>query len=120
MCYFDGLILNMDRHENNYGVLRDPDTGEILSLAPFYDHNISLIARGYPKNEPNDMLISDFAALTRHAGAPIHVKRLEEQEILSLAQAIPFEPRATAEIPNPREFTAQYIARRQSALNAQC
>lgn len=48
MIYLDALILNMDRHTNNYGFLRDQATGNILSLAPLFDHNIALISRGYP------------------------------------------------------------------------
>lgn len=47
MTYFDALIFNMDRHEHNFGVLRDIETGKILGMAPLYDHNIALITRGY-------------------------------------------------------------------------
>lgn len=62
MVYFDALILNMDRHTNNYGLLREPETGECVSLAPLFDHNISLVSRGYP-NKPErrkDLLQSLF------------------------------------------------------------
>ena len=31
----------------NFGLLRDVKTGKILSLAPNYDNNIALIAKGY-------------------------------------------------------------------------
>ncbi|MDE6864041.1 MAG: hypothetical protein K2J41_06625, partial [Eubacterium sp.] len=44
------LCYNMDRHTNNYGLLRDIETGEIISLAPNYDNNIALIANGYPSD----------------------------------------------------------------------
>ncbi|MDR0380728.1 MAG: HipA domain-containing protein [Oscillospiraceae bacterium] len=120
MCYFDGLILNMDRHENNFGVLRDSDTGAVLSLAPFYDHNIALVARGYPNREPNDLLITDFAALMRHIGAPLSVRRLTEEDVSALAADIPFTPPATDAVPDPRAFTARYVIRRQTALAARC
>lgn len=43
----DTVCLNADRHTNNYGVLRNPDTGKILRLAPNFDNNIALISRGY-------------------------------------------------------------------------
>ena len=43
----DTVCLNADRHTNNYGVLRNPDTGKILCLAPNFDNNIALISRGY-------------------------------------------------------------------------
>jgi hypothetical protein len=120
MCYFDGLIYNMDRHENNFGVLRDSDTGEVLSLAPLYDHNISLIARGYPNHEPKDRLISDFAELAIHIGKSIQVPKLSEREILKAAADIPFEPPVTDAIKNPREFTARYLVSRQTALEQLC
>lgn len=50
LIVLDTLCMNMDRHTQNYGVLRDTETGEILRLAPNYDNNIALIARGYPKD----------------------------------------------------------------------
>ena len=42
----DSLCLNMDRHTQNFGVLRDVDTGALLRLAPNYDNNVALISRG--------------------------------------------------------------------------
>jgi len=119
MCYFDGLIYNMDRHEYNFGILRNSDTGEIISLAPFFDHNIALISRGYPKNAPSDALISDFTALMRHIGKPIRVRKIAESEFLTLVNKISFEPPATENVAHPREFVAMYLASRQSALEAQ-
>lgn len=42
MLVFDALIVNQDRHANNYGLLRDNATGKILGPAPLFDHNMSL------------------------------------------------------------------------------
>lgn len=50
LIWMDSLCLNMDRHTQNFGVLRDVDTGEILRLAPNYDNNVALISRGYIQN----------------------------------------------------------------------
>lgn len=50
MLYLDSVCYNMDRHTNDYGLLRRIETGEILSLAPNYDNNIALIANGYPSD----------------------------------------------------------------------
>lgn len=65
LIYLDTICMNMDRHTKNYGILRDTKTGQILSLAPNYDNNISLISRGYPKNinRDNDFLIELFLGL---------------------------------------------------------
>lgn len=42
---FDVVLNNVDRHNENCGILRDKETGEIISLAPNYDDNLSLISR---------------------------------------------------------------------------
>lgn len=38
----DFLITNTDRHWNNWGVLRDPETCRFLSMAPIYDSGTSM------------------------------------------------------------------------------
>ncbi|MDD6147289.1 MAG: HipA domain-containing protein [Oscillospiraceae bacterium] len=61
MIFLDTIIANPDRHTNNYGVLRDADSGEITGFAPNFDNNMALIARGYPKMPTqNDLLIRLF------------------------------------------------------------
>jgi len=119
MCYFDGLIFNMDRHEYNFGILRNSDTGEILSLAPFFDHNIALISRGYPSNAPGDALISDFTLLLHHSDMSFRVHKFTEQEFLTLAHDISFEPPITDVVLHPRVFIAKYLFDRQSVLEEQ-
>lgn len=42
MVLLDALTYNIDRHLYNFGVLRDQATGQVISLAPAYDHNLSL------------------------------------------------------------------------------
>ena len=43
MCVLDALILNVDRHYGNFGVLFDTETMEIQGMAPVFDHNRSLL-----------------------------------------------------------------------------
>lgn len=43
MCVLDALILNIDRHLGNFGVLVDNDTMKVLRMAPVYDNNRSLL-----------------------------------------------------------------------------
>lgn len=38
----DGIVCNPDRHEFNFGVIKNPDTGVVLGLAPNFDNNLSL------------------------------------------------------------------------------
>lgn len=42
MLVWDALIVNQDRHPNNYGYLRDEATGVLIAPAPLFDHNLSL------------------------------------------------------------------------------
>ena len=61
MIYLDALVRNFDRHTFNFGVLRNPVTGEIVSLAPNFDNNNALVSRGYKNSNPtrtNDVLIA--------------------------------------------------------------
>ena len=65
IIYLDTLCFNMDRHTKNYGILRDTETGAILRMAPNFDNNIALFARGIPENleRSNDRLVSLFCDL---------------------------------------------------------
>ncbi|MDR0914232.1 MAG: hypothetical protein LBM65_03610 [Oscillospiraceae bacterium] len=65
IIYMDALCFNMDRHTQNYGVLRDVDNGKILSMAPNFDNNIALFSRGVPKDltRRHDKLIELFLEL---------------------------------------------------------
>ncbi len=62
LIFLDTLVANPDRHTNNFGLLRDINTGKIIGFAPNYDNNMALIARGYPDEPKNkDILITLFS-----------------------------------------------------------
>ena len=65
IIYLDSLCFNMDRHTKNYGVLRHPDSGAVISAAPNFDNNIALFSRKIPDDltRKNDKLISLFLEL---------------------------------------------------------
>ena len=66
MIFMDTICANPDRHTNNFGLLRDTQTGELIGFAPNYDNNMALISRGYPsKPGSKDMLISLFNELIK-------------------------------------------------------
>lgn len=44
LIFFDTVMNNIDRHNENCGLMRDPRSGAILSLAPNFDNNLALIA----------------------------------------------------------------------------
>ncbi len=63
MVVFDGVIANVDRHSGNYGFLVSNDTGEILEMAPLFDHNMSML--------PYMMEGDDFDSYISHIGPKI-------------------------------------------------
>ena len=67
MIFMDTIIANPDRHTFNFGLLRDAETGDIVSLAPNFDNNMALIARGYPNNiqRKKDVLVNCFNDLMK-------------------------------------------------------
>ncbi len=65
LMYFDCLVNNVDRHNENYGLLRNRKNGKIVSLAPNFDNNVALTAvNGYPHDSKRekDGLIDCFEA----------------------------------------------------------
>lgn len=64
MIFLDTITANPDRHTGNFGLMRDAQSGELLGLAPNFDNNMALIARGYPTSKSaNDLLITLFNEL---------------------------------------------------------
>ncbi len=64
MIFLDTICINPDRHTNNFGLLRNSSTGKVITLAPNFDNNMALIAKGYPKKATeNDVLVRLFNEL---------------------------------------------------------
>lgn len=60
MCVLDALILNIDRHSGNFGVLYDNDTMQVRQMAPVFDNNRSLLF------DLDDDQLKDTAWCIRH------------------------------------------------------
>ena len=58
LIWFDALVNNVDRHNENVGVLRDKKSGHIVSLDPNYDLNMSLFARNSLLKKEKDGFIN--------------------------------------------------------------
>lgn len=87
----DVLIYNLDRHIRNFGVLRNVDTGEIISLAPNYDNNLSLLAGIHGMGDrtlEKDALLREWRSLVQGRLLPIHIPPLPEPELLGILQGI--------------------------------
>lgn len=66
LVYFDAVINNVDRHNENCGLMRSRTDGKVLSLAPSFDCNLALISRqdhlnGNPAKDGFIKLFLDFA-----------------------------------------------------------
>lgn len=83
LIFMDTVCANPDRHTNNFGLLRDIKTGELIGFAPNYDNNMALISRGYPsKPKSGDMLISLFNdLLTEHTEYRKYIPTLTENTV---------------------------------------
>lgn len=49
MLFYDVLLYNGDRHNQNVGFLRDSTSGEIIGLSPYFDYNLALVSTGIPR-----------------------------------------------------------------------
>ena len=117
LCWFDCLIHNVDRHNENYGILRDPKTGEILSLAPNFDDNLSLFARGIPETpfRKDDGLIRMFLSFlkkTPSAMALYHQLALPKVERETIRSIL-----SEQDSPVEENFLFEYLKQGIEALN---
>lgn len=56
MVVADAVMLNIDRHEGNYGFIVDNDTGEVISPAPLFDHNLSFLPYAVEDDDLNRLI----------------------------------------------------------------
>lgn len=61
MLVFDYLVVNDDRHLNNFGVLVDPENYGVLSMAPVYDNGAGLLPMAMMEYD-----LKDAASLERY------------------------------------------------------
>ena len=62
LIFFDTVVNNVDRHNENVGLLRDRKTGKIVSLSPNFDNNLALVSTENTLKDPNkDGFVKYFA-----------------------------------------------------------
>lgn len=90
LIFMDTLCYNMDRHTNNYGVLRDAATGEVVKLAPNFDNNIALISRGYTSTDVSekDLLISLWQEFVNENNIEFKKPPLSRETVQQIADGI--------------------------------
>ena len=96
MIFYDALLHNDDRHNQNAGVLRNSTTGEIIGLAPYFDYNLGLIATGVPRIDvekgnifTDNFLANDVCRTILKANLPKREKIIEAIGAASAGVRIP-------------------------------
>lgn len=118
LIWMDSLCLNMDRHTQNFGVLRDVDTGAILRMAPNYDNNVALISRGYVEDlsrEKDGLLAFLRELLENNATAR---RMLKQMQIPMVTEALVDECLASISIPADKDYIRAFILNGQSRMAA--
>ena len=105
ILFMDALVFNVDRHTQNYGLLRSRETGEILSMAPNFDNNMALISRGYASDLRNiaNPLIGQFQELLREKSIQYPVPKLTKETLEHIVN----ETMPNAEI--RRDYVVQFV-----------
>lgn len=116
LIWMDTVCYNMDRHTENFGLLRDVKTGKILSLAPNYDNNVALIARGYPSDveRKNDGFIKFFREFVQNCEEAHEL--LRQMEIPTITSEIIDECLDEIPIEVDRDFIREFILNGQSII----
>ena len=67
MIVLDFIIVNTDRHYNNFGLIRNADTLEWISVAPIYDSGTSMWCKGFSENmDAKDLKIESKPFRSKH------------------------------------------------------
>ncbi len=99
LLIFDAIVYNVDRHNQNYGLLRDKKSGKIISLAPNFDDNMALLS--YNKELKNDIkkdqlikILLDFVKSSEETiklFKQINLPNLKEKDINVILKNIPIK-----------------------------
>lgn len=54
ILFLDAMLLNPDRHTNNYGFLRNSSNGDFIGLAPIFDNNLALFSTKFNVTDLNN------------------------------------------------------------------
>jgi hypothetical protein len=78
MIVLDFIIVNTDRHYNNFGMIRDANTFEWLSVAPIYDSGTSMWCKDFP-----DAMDAEGPALVSRTFRTKHINQIKLVKDLS-------------------------------------
>jgi len=104
LVIFDFIVNNVDRHNENCGIMRNNKSGKIISLAPNYDNNMALLSAvsNLVFNEKRDGHLNylkkfiEGSVKAKELLAKISLPRLSRDDIKGLCMIIPFNEDAEA------------------------
>ena len=96
LIFFDSVVNNIDRHNENVGLLRNVSNGKIFSLAPNFDNNLALISNvdflPTPKKDGFIKVFVDFLnknETAKESFKQISFPNIEKTDIERIINSIP-------------------------------
>ena len=116
LVWFDCLVNNVDRHNENCGLLRDKKNGKIISLAPNFDNNVALISRSevLNLNAKDDGLIKMFAKFIKNNKTAYELYR--EIKLPKLTKQIIHDCFKQIDIKKDKELIMSFLLNRYKEL----
>ena len=117
IVWMDTVCYNMDRHTENFGFLRDVQSGEIVSMAPNYDNNIALISRGYLNSafRDGDGIIRFFREFLQEN--PTAKEMLREMDLPVITESLVTECLQEIPIDIDSDYIVSFILNGQKKVN---
>lgn len=86
ICILDAICENYDRHTKNYGLLTDRHTGKIISLAPNYDNNNSILANYGITARHLGGLLQHFMGFVNENDIPLKLPQLSRETVKQIVE----------------------------------
>lgn len=119
----DWVIANQDRHLGNFGFLRDNDSGDIIGIAPVFDHGMSLLHQAMEDDLEDLESYLSWRAFTflklSHEDVDVMKSFLQEQHREKLKKLLDFQfrPHEKYNLPDKRlAFLSSFVRERASQL----
>ena len=113
LATFDAITFNIDRHNENAGILRDRKTGKIISLAPNFDNNLAFYTNDKIslKSPKEDTMIKSFVSfLNKNECAKRIFKEIEFKDI-SEKNLCDILDKVEIKIPDNKVFVSSLLSR---------
>ncbi len=113
MVFYDTLLHNDDRHNQNAGALRDINNGEIIGLAPYFDYNLGLISTGVPRiDDINGNVFTESLLANEVCRKILKTELLDRDTIINSIEAAEIETKkAFLDVSLNYELIKDYIIR---------